>query len=124
MVMTVIALSLKGFEKIVFACWRQCIEGERIECMAENKAFDLNIDCKHLFLNDVTWMINNSYCSTTHSLINIYVNFDTQWIVKFFFYLFPIWAFFLFNDPHDCFRCLGKDPDRIFSIKQYNRDEF
>ena len=30
--------------------------------------------------------------------------------------LFPIWAFLALELPHDCFKCLGKDPDRNFSI--------
>ena len=34
-----------------------------------------------------------------------------------FFRVLPIIAFLLLNWPHDCYRCLGKDPDRIFSIK-------
>lgn len=25
--------------------------------------------------------------------------------------------------PHDCFRCFGKDPERKFSIYQYNKEE-
>ena len=24
--------------------------------------------------------------------------------------LIPLWAYFFFNKPHDCFKCLGKDP--------------
>ena len=28
----------------------------------------------------------------------------------------PMISFLLLNKPHDCYRCLGKDPDRIFSI--------
>ena len=38
-------------------------------------------------------------------------------------YLLPVVAFLLLNDPHDCFRCLGKDPDRVFSIQQYSKIE-
>ena len=30
-------------------------------------------------------------------------------------YMLPMLAFFIFNDPHDCYTCLGKDPDRIYS---------
>ena len=29
--------------------------------------------------------------------------------------LLPVVTFLLFDDPHDCFACLGKDPDRIYS---------
>ena len=27
----------------------------------------------------------------------------------------PVIVFFCFDEPHDCFRCMGKDPDRIYS---------
>ena len=30
--------------------------------------------------------------------------------------ILPIIGFLLLNWPHDCYRCLGKDPDRTFSI--------
>jgi len=30
--------------------------------------------------------------------------------------LLPFVFYFAFNKPHDCFKCLGKDPDRRFSI--------
>ena len=29
--------------------------------------------------------------------------------------MLPIIGFFLVDDPHDCYTCLGKDPDRIYS---------
>ena len=29
--------------------------------------------------------------------------------------LVPLLAFFALDQPHDCFVCLGKDPDRIYS---------
>ena len=32
----------------------------------------------------------------------------------------PILAFLLLDQPHDCYTCLGKDPDRIYSIFQLN----
>ena len=32
-----------------------------------------------------------------------------------FVYLIPVLTFFALNKPHDCFSCLGKDPDRIYS---------
>lgn len=32
--------------------------------------------------------------------------------------LIPFMAFYTFNRPHDCFVCLGKDPDRIYSSLQ------
>ena len=37
--------------------------------------------------------------------------------------LFPSLTFFAFNQPHDCFVCLGKDPERIYSRFQLNREE-
>ena len=32
--------------------------------------------------------------------------------------LIPFMAFYTFNRPHDCFVCLGKDPDRVYSSLQ------
>ena len=37
--------------------------------------------------------------------------------------IIPIWSFLLFHDPHDCFKCLGKDPVRKYSKFQYDRVE-
>ena len=46
-----------------------------------------------------------------------------SWVQNIILELFPIWSFLLFYKPHDCFRCLGKDPDRIFSSFQLNKAE-
>ena len=27
----------------------------------------------------------------------------------------PFVAYYMIDEPHDCFVCLGKDPDRIYS---------
>ena len=35
----------------------------------------------------------------------------------------PAIVFLVLNKPHDCFRCFGKDPDRVFSISQYTKHE-
>ena len=37
--------------------------------------------------------------------------------------LLPIIIFFLLNEPHDCFVCLGKNPDHIYSIYQLTLEE-
>ena len=37
--------------------------------------------------------------------------------------LLPVLVFFIFDDPHDCFTCLGKDPDRIYSSFQLTLEE-
>ena len=29
--------------------------------------------------------------------------------------LLPVLMFLAFDDPHDCFTCIGKDPDRKYS---------
>ena len=34
-----------------------------------------------------------------------------------------VWVFFIFESPHDCFTCIGKDPDRKYSIHQYTYDQ-
>jgi len=35
----------------------------------------------------------------------------------------PIVVFLGLNKPHDCYACLGKDPDRIYSSYQLNHEE-
>jgi len=30
-------------------------------------------------------------------------------------YVLPIVVYFGLDEPHDCYECLGKDPDRIYS---------
>lgn len=35
--------------------------------------------------------------------------------------LAPFLTFYLLDKPHDCFVCLGKDPDRIYSSFQLTR---
>ena len=37
--------------------------------------------------------------------------------------LIPFWVFLIFNKPHDCFACLGKDPSRSYSRFQYSKQE-
>ena len=37
--------------------------------------------------------------------------------------LLPVASFLILNEPHDCFACLGKDPDRIYSRHQLNSEE-
>ena len=37
--------------------------------------------------------------------------------------LIVVWVFFIFERPHDCFICFGKDPDRKYSIHQYTQGE-
>ena len=40
-----------------------------------------------------------------------------------FLFLIPFFIFLAFNKPHDCFKCLGKDPERRYSIFQFNKFE-
>ena len=44
------------------------------------------------------------------------------WLVDFAIFI-PIITFFIFDNPHDCFVCLGKDPDRRYSIHQLKVEE-
>ena len=111
------------FIKYVFAAWRMCLQGERLECESWNQIKEIKTDCKHLYLESVYWMERESVCAWWHQMIWFYVEPGHQWLVKTITYLVPIWAFFILDKPHDCFRCLGKDPDRIFSIDQYRKDE-
>ena len=35
--------------------------------------------------------------------------------------MIPLISFYLLDEPHDCFVCLGKDPDRIYSNFQLTK---
>ena len=37
--------------------------------------------------------------------------------------LLPLVTFMVLDDPHDCFMCLGKDPERVYSSHQLSRKE-
>ena len=37
--------------------------------------------------------------------------------------LLPVVVFLMFDDPHDCFKCLGKDPERKYSRFQLSVEE-
>ena len=60
----------------------------------------------------------DSFCSDVSRLLKS-VTTGTETIIGDLIYdlvsLLPFWAFLLFNNPHDCFKCLGKDPDRNYS---------
>ena len=43
----------------------------------------------------------------------------TKMVIK----LLPVWMFLLFQKPHDCFRCLAKDPSRNYSQFQLTKEE-
>ena len=47
----------------------------------------------------------------------------TLYTVFIMFELLPFLFYFVLNKPHDCFICLGKDPDRRFSKFQLTRAE-
>lgn len=52
---------------------------------------------------------------------------DPHWVAgvlewSTFMILLPVTLFLLFDNPHDCFVCLGKDPDRIYSIFQLSKE--
>ena len=38
-------------------------------------------------------------------------------------FMVPMFAYFWLNKPHDCYTCLGKDPDRIYSGFQLTFEE-
>ena len=43
-------------------------------------------------------------------------DFYRQYLLTALLFLFPFGVFLVFNKPHDCFKCLGKDPRRRYSI--------
>ena len=38
-------------------------------------------------------------------------------------FLFPVFTFLILNNPHDCYECLSKNPDRIYSRFQLTYEE-
>ena len=73
------------------------------------------------------WVNKDSYCQLLTDW-NDYPIIGQSTIQLFlintvFVYLLPVWAFLAFTEPHDCYKCLGKDPDRNFSIFQLSRAE-
>ena len=77
-------------------------------------------DCIHMYrMQDVEWVQNESWCHLVFGFMNQYSDPAWSWLQTCLVDLPVFWAFFLLDNPHDCFRCLGKDPDRIFSITQY-----
>ena len=64
--------------------------------------------------NDICFSIFNINGSPTPPLT--YLGFIVAELLPFVFY-------FWLNNPHDCFHCVGKDPDRRFSVFQLTRRE-
>ena len=62
---------------------------------------------------------DNSLCNLISNLMGSYIDDPRLHTYAYAFMqsliLLPIIVFFAFNDPHDCFVCLGKDPDRKYS---------
>ena len=70
---------------------------------------------------------DNSLCNLISKLIGDYIGdprlHTYAYAIMQSLLLLPINVFFAFNDPHDCFVCLGKDPDRKYSRFQLTREE-
>ena len=113
---TALSILLKASVEFSFMTWRYCIGSEFKECEDLNIIHGTEIDCKHLYQSWVHWRRNDSYCHYFAQFVYKYQNPTNAWLKSFLQYLLPIWAFLLLNTPHDCFKCLGKDPDRIFSV--------
>lgn len=101
--------------------WRSCIHQQTLMCESWNKPLGGRFDCHFQGSGwRREWVNENSYCHWLfdwntapvigQSAIQMYL------IETVFVYLVPVWAFYLFTVPHDCYKCLGKDPDRVFSI--------
>ena len=59
-------------------------------------------------------------------IFSVGMNSDLSAKLYFWFIVFemvPFIFFFILNRPHDCFMCLGKDPDRRFSVFQLTKEE-
>ena len=49
--------------------------------------------------------------------------YKLQIVVSNLIYMTPVLVYFIMNEPHDCYVCLGKDPDRIYSSFQLTLEE-
>ena len=98
-----IPLILTTLVAIVFVCWKSF----------DDFGFYLCFDFFHDF--------SGSFCNTMASTF-FKSQYNQQNSLIFSRYV-PIMAFLVLNWPHDCYRCLGKDPDRIFSIHQLTKEE-
>ena len=49
--------------------------------------------------------------------------FDLMFLSNDLMQILQIIAFLIFNNPHDCYKCLGKDPDRIYSRFQLSKEQ-
>lgn len=62
-----------------------------------------------------------------HSALKVFSNENsvvpTSMLIVIAQYLVPVVFFLLIDKPHDCFQCLGKDPDRIYSSFQLKKSE-
>ena len=52
-----------------------------------------------------------------------FANFGLAELAVDFLILIPVLSFFALDRPHDCYTCLGKDPDRIYSSFQLTFEE-
>ena len=59
-----------------------------------------------IMIDGFTTQLDSEFAKRRFSLIYFVIN-----VLQ----LFPFLMFFLLDQPHDCFVCLGKDPDRIYS---------
>ena len=116
-IFTTLCVVIKIVFQVGFLFWRVCVEEQRTGCESKGLA-----ECEKIFdKREIQWINPESVCETSFEFMAWYTDPSTFWFTTCFVSLPIIWAFFLLNTPHDCFRCLGKDPDRIFSIYQYNR---
>ena len=83
----------------------------------------LNYACK---IGKTKEQFDNSYCHEIQ-FYTLNPSIGTQTLLGIFLFditrLIPFWAFLIFNKPHDCFACLGKDPSRSYSRFQYSKQE-
>ena len=85
------------------------------ECESIGTCNTKNDDVKPAFCRVVNLWMNDVDWGQTSDLY-----FVIETIVV---YLLPIWSYMVLEQPHDCFRCLGKDPDRKFSQFQMSHTE-
>ena len=127
-VYTSLCVLTKICQQFGFMYWRFCIQENLSQCRsyvnAEETHKEEHIDCINEYLdNNTVWDSAGSFCNDVFWFVKLYTNETYLFLHTFMIDLPVFWAFFIFDRPHDCFVCLGKDPDRIFSITQYSESE-
>ena len=120
MILTTISIFIQTWIQVMFSLWKNCKYEQKWICQSYDDALHKEFNCFDLTSpryeeGKLEWADSSSFCNYLSDWYHSYSSAGGSLKEAIVIYLLPIWAFFLLNVPHDCFKCLGKDPDRIFS---------